>query len=108
MWTPWLISVAGVWMVLVPYLGFAPPAARAIEWTVGMGVAALALLLRRHAPIRGALAAALGAWLAGSGFLEGLLVGPALELNGVLTGIGLFLVGLSAGCRLTGEQCPPL
>jgi len=77
----WVIGVLGIWMVIVPFLGFAAAANSWIDWIVGVIVAIFSFTLTPAHPGQGWIAGIVAAWLFIAGFIPGLVHGPGTWWN---------------------------
>ncbi|HET7584588.1 MAG TPA: SPW repeat protein [Gemmatimonadaceae bacterium] len=92
----WITGILGIWMVIVPFLGFEPMGNAWNDWIVGVIVAIAGFSMARARPWQGWIAGIVGVWLFIAGFVPGLREGVGLYWNDILVGITFIVTGFAA------------
>lgn len=96
MWNAWLTGILGIWMVIVPFLGFTTIGNAWNDWVVGVVVAVIGFAMTARRPWQGWIAGIVGVWLFIAGFIPGLRFGAGLWWNDILVGIVFIITGFAA------------
>jgi SPW repeat len=95
MFNAWIVGLAGIWMVIAPFVPMSLYGNAWNDWIVGVIVAVLGFSLPDHGWQRW-LAGFVGLWLIASGFIPGLRLTGGMYTNDIVAGILLIIAGFSA------------
>ena len=100
MWKSWIVGIAGVWLLIAPFV--VPSSTENVynNWLLGALATIAALMMSSNRKWERPVAAAAGIWLFISGFVPSMLQGGALVRNDLAIAAILVLAGLSAHTHL--------
>jgi hypothetical protein len=96
MFNAWIVGLAGIWMVIAPFVPMSLTGNAWNDWIVGIIAAVVGFSMASEQGWQRWLAGFVGLWLVASGFIPMLRLQGGMYTNDIAAGILLVIAGFSA------------
>ncbi len=96
MFNAWIVGLAGIWMVIAPFVPMSLYGSAWNDWVVGVIAAVLGFSMPSSQGWPRWLAGFVGLWLVAAGFIPGLRLQGGMYTSDIVAGILLIVAGFSA------------